>query len=743
MVVPWLAGAALVWAAGCRTETGDDAAADECAQTCGEHATCDPVIDRCYCDPGTWGDPVAGCEPHPDVCAQAEQRVGHSACTHDLPDEDTWRRLSIGHGNHASFSRGAKYFVPAVPDPRLPILIADTNWYRTHFCVLAEAFEPLFPGVTYEDYQALILARETREYYGGTISELSVPGPQGERFIFTVEILGDEDEWLSQEQIYGVYRQLQDRFGAGELSYHPDSPLHVEQAETWDDPPFPVTIVAEAPGPQYEAYTPGLAFGRVRRFTDDDLVDGRIGPFGWQDIVVVDEPPVTLEGVMAAAVTGARQDILTHLNVLSALRGTPNVHVANALDVFEPFEGQLVRLEVLPTEYSVREATVEEAEAHWAQQRPRAELNAPPDRDGTEPTSLDAIPVATAAERTAAVSRYGAKATGLAVLRSVGDTEHVVRGFGVPMGAYFAFMEANEWEVPVEGGVERLTYAATLERWLDDAIFRSDAERREQWLTALREEIETHGVVDPALLESLRTQIEAEFGDATTMVRFRSSSNAEDSLSFNGAGLYQSVSGCALDAPTDAESACEAGRRSKPMAEALTRVWASLWSFGAYEEREYYQLDHRQVGMGMLANPRFVDELANGVALTGNPTELEDPRYTINVQRGEVPVVSSTPGLVAELNRIRVGDGTVSVDRVVQSSLVPEGGVVLDDAQLLELGTLLQNIADVYPVDAEPPEDTKVMLDLEFKITAEGRLMLKQVRPFAAQPYEIGEGRCR
>ncbi|MEM7159773.1 MAG: hypothetical protein AAF799_43430 [Myxococcota bacterium] len=34
--------------------------------------------------------------------------------------------------------------------------------------------------------------------------------------------------------------------------------------------------------------------------------------------------------------------------------------------------------------------------------------------------------------------------------------------------------------------------------------------------------------------------------------------------------------------------------------EALTRVWVSSWSFGGYEEPEYYQPDHRQVGMGML-----------------------------------------------------------------------------------------------------------------------------------------------
>jgi hypothetical protein len=454
--------------------------------------------------------------------------------------------------------------------------------------------------------------------------------------------------------------------------------------------------------------------------------------------------PVAIEGVMVVVITEARQDVLTHLNVLSSLRGTPNLKVDDALEVLEPYEGKLVRLEALTTYYSIREASVAEAEAHWAEQRPHAELGAPPDLEFTALLDLDLVPVADPAERTQAVSRFGSKAAGLAVLRSIADPEHVVKGFGIPMSAYLRFMEGSSWQAPVAGGTQEATYAETITLWLADEAFRSDAAVRAARLEALRTEMIARGVVDPELLEEIRAQITAVTGSAQTMMRLRSSSNAEDSLAFNGAGLYESVSACGPDEASDAASACDPGRDPAPLAAALVRVWASLWSLGAYEERELYQLDHAQVGMGVLCNPRFEDERANGVAFTGNPIDPDDPRLTINVQVGETDVVTHHPGVLAELDRVRVEDGqVVSIEREVASSLVPEGQVVLDDDRLRELALLLDGVRASYPVDATPPEGTVVMLDVEFKRTADGVLMLKQIRPFAARPYAVGEGSCR
>ena len=728
----------------CSDENSPSVEPDACEATCGDGAYCDTASARCFCEVGFAGDPQVECRPHDDTCAEAKARVGHSVCELQVRDPSTFTVLSIGHGKDPSVSRAVKYLVPAKPDARLPVSFIDTNWYRTHHCFISQGFEPLFPGSTYTDYKNLVIEKDLREYYGGTISELSELGPDGPRYVFSVETYPVEEALLSVDEIYGVFRQIEDRFSVGALSYIARQPIYVEQAMAWEDPPFPITILPEAVGPQYEAYTPGLAYGWVRRFTDAEFVEAGAAAFGWQDILVLETPPLVLEGVMAASVTSGRQDILTHLNVLSALRGTPNLKVANALDVFAPYDGQLVRLEAFADYYSIRQATVEEAGAYWTEQRPSAELNAPPDREYGDLVSLDEIPVDTSDARRQAVSRFGSKASGLAVLRSVGDTDHIVRGFGIPMGAYFAFMDANSWEAPVVGGTQTATYAETITLWLADDDFLADRELRATWLQSLREEMTTNGVVDPMLLDTVRAEIATVVGDANTMVRFRSSSNAEDSLTFNGAGLYDSVSGCGPDVASDSASTCEPDRGPKPVAVALKRVWASLWYFGAYEEREFYRLGHSDVGMGVLVNPRFAFEQANGVVFTGNPTDPDDPRLTINVQVGEVPVVNATPGTIAELDRVLVKNGkVVSIARETASSLVAQGEFVLDNDRLAELVELLSDVAAVYPVDATPPPGTTVMLDAEFKITADGDLILKQIRPFAAHPYQPDTDNCR
>lgn len=140
-------------------------------------------------------------------------------------------------------------------------------------------------------------------------------------------------------------------------------------------------------------------------------------------------------------------------------------------------------------------------------------------------------------------------------------------------------------------------------------------------------------MVDDDLLQILAFKIESVFSDLSTMVCFRSSSNVEDALVFNGAGLYESISVCALDILDESDrnvSFCDPSCNSERTIErVLKKVWASLWTFRAHEERSFYQIDPNDAVMGIAVTRAFLNEDANGVVFTGSARDVEDKRYVI------------------------------------------------------------------------------------------------------------------
>ncbi|HWB82270.1 MAG TPA: PEP/pyruvate-binding domain-containing protein, partial [Nannocystaceae bacterium] len=667
-------------------------------------------------------------------CAEAEDRLGHRVCVHEVDSDDTWRLYSIGGGlTDGSSRRVGKYLVPAVDDARLPTVFSDANHYRLHYCLMSRGFAPLFPNLTTGQYAQLILTRASREFYGGATFEFTEPSPTA--FGFTVENAKNPDELVTIDEVYEVYRGLQDRFPIGELAFLPYGEPQVEAVAKWSDTPFPIAAPVGA-APTYEVYTPGIAYGRVRIVRPGDTT-----AFGWQDIVVFDDVPLDLEGVMAAAITGARQDILSHLNVLSGQRGTPNFFVDDAIDQLEMFEGQLVRVQAFGAGYLVVPTTEAEAQAHWAETRPHAELERAPDLAFETFDAFDAIPSDTPEGRSDARARFGAKTTGLAVLSQLLDPRYQTTGFGIPFHYYDAFMRDNAWMVDLGQGPVLTSYADTIAAWLDDEAFRTDATIRKARLEQLRAEMTANGVVSPELVVALRARIAEEFGSENVMVRVRSSSNTEDTPQFNGAGLYDSKSACAADSanPDAANSACDEDKDPRTLEAALAAVWASLWNFGAFEERDYYQIDHAMVAMGASVSLQYEGEQANGVAFSGNPRDPRSDQYLINAQHGETDVVGNDSGVTAELSYLTIENGdVVGIDRVVASSLVPAGQVVLSDAQLEELGAVLADLAAVFPFDFQLDDGSTPLLDVEFKITAAGQLVIKQARSFVGTPLLAG-----
>jgi len=238
--------------------------------------------------------------------------------------------------------------------------------------------------------------------------------------------------------------------------------------------------------------------------------------------------------------------------------------------------------------------------------------------------------------------------------------------------------------------------------------------------------------LNPDVLDAISDRIVEVFGTETFGVRFRSSSNAEDSLEFSGAGLYESVSACVADerdADTIGPSHCDADEDDEETVTfGLTTEWSWLWGTAAWEERNWYGMDQTKVAMGILVFTHYIDEQANMVAFSGVPGTMGDDRFMVNAQEGDLAVVSSEPGVYPETDLLTFTDGEVSlIDRVSAGSEVPE---VLTDAELEELGRTFYDIDQVYPLDYDVPEGHDVVWDTEWKIDATGQLKIKQIRPY-------------
>lgn len=691
---------------------------------CGDGAS---LSDR---DDGDGGIPSgdAGGAPEERQCDEAAARLGHPACLHRIVSDAEWQAVSLPV-DLVDQVRATKYFVPVTDGARLKPLFVDAHYYTMHYDFMVEAFGELFEPFDTAMYLKLLFDPALREYFVGEVIEYLRPG--GEPLI-GFYVVGDTatPELVGCGEIQRVYEELTGRMSGFELAVVPFDAAQRSFIDRCRLPVFDPFASLE-----YELYHHGVGYGIVRRHTRSSLADAQEdGALGWQDIVAVDEAPFDIEVVVSGVVTGTRQSPLSHLGVRSASRGTPNCYRKDATEYLGPWEGKLVKMTCGLDNLTVSEATREEAEAFWAGLRPAPVTLPEPDVTFTDLVALHDIPVQDADGRRLSLTRFGAKARNLAWLYRNVNPDLQLGGFGIPVAHYRSFIDTNSWTVDLGDGPETLAFAETIERLLAHPSFRSDGRFRRERLAALRGAMNS-SPCDDALLMALASKIVEVFGGEEIMIRFRSSSNAEDDLRFNGAGLYDSTSACladALDGDDQGPSRCdEEESAERDICRALKTVWSSLWESGAYEEREWYGIDHERAAMGILVNTRTKAEQANIVAFTGNPLALNDARYLVSAQTGDLDAVSSEPGTWPEQALLTLTDGAVSgIDYTLSSSELPEGEHVLSTTQLKEMGAILYELAGIYPIDAPAPEEGEVYLDTEWKVTSAGRLVIKQIRPF-------------
>jgi len=489
-----------------------------------------------------------------------------------------------------------------------------------------------------------------------------------------------------------------------ELVFHPTS-QHQEELAAGLPGDIPVVTTDELyDGIDYQPLNLGETIGQVRILTVGELEAGYVSP---REIAVLDRVPNDISTV-AGVVTEEFQTPLSHVNVLSQQRGTPNMGLRNARAIFAAHAGGWVRLTVGAFEWSVEPATEEEADRWWEAHRPTPVEVPVPDLTVTTLVEIDDVDLGD-------IASVGGKAAHFGELRNIAEGVTVRDAFVVPVHFYVQFVQDNGFD-------------AQIDAMLADERFRSDGAYRRLRLAELQAAIEV-APIDPALVAAVEARILEKFGDVR--VKFRSSTNAEDLEGYSGAGLYTSK-GAQVGDPAD------------PVAGAMGGVWASLWNFRAFEEREWVAIDHHDVAMALLVCASYTDEAANGVAISANPFDPgptgEDGFY-VNAQAGDASVVSPDPGVVADqivYYHFHLGRPATYL---AHSSLLPAGQTVLSREELFELGTALDAVRTHFGAFYDPPEGfAQLPMDVEWKLTpgaaGERHVELKQARPWPGRGSE-------
>ena len=347
--------------------------------------------------------------------------------------------------------------------------------------------------------------------------------------------------------------------------------------------------------------------------------------------------------------------------------------------------------------WTLSAATPEEVNAHYESSRPaRAQT---PERDlsvtGIMPLSQIGFEDWKA---------FGVKAANVAVLGDLGFPEGTVPdGFAIPFYFYDEFMKANGLYDDVR-------------EMLADPDFQSDFEVQDDLLDDLRDDIKD--AESPQWMIDALTAMHAAWPEDQSL-RYRSSTNNEDLPGFNGAGLYDSKT----QKPDETE---EDG-----IDKSLKQVFASLWNFRAFTEREFHRIDHLAAAMGVLVHPNYTDELANGVAVSFDPASGRYDRYYVNTQVGEDLVTNPEAHSVPEELLLRRRSSYIVLST---SSQVPPGRLLMSDPQMVYLSQRLTLIHDHFKGLYRPAAGDPFAMEIEFKITSDNILAIKQARPWVFGP---------
>lgn len=479
----------------------------------------------------------------------------------------------------------------------------------------------------------------------------------------------------------------------------------------------------------FQIMNKGTAYGTIRKLTAKELDTAIVS---MHDILVLETLPAEIP-LVAASISKDAQTSLSHVNLAAKARKTPNIafNGHDFPDSLLALNGKLVKLVAISDTYTIEETSIEEAKKYW-------EKNARKPMTLTYDLSDSGLVEFKDLNFNSAKS-VGVKVANLAELHKV-IPDNSPDGFGVPFYHYSNFLnystivadmcEKSYEDCVKEGRSEKICKqvldicaetsknGTSLRNYISTIIkrddFTVDARLREATLDNIIYMFK-HSPIEKGFGEALDSKVYKMFGEAS--VRLRSSTNSEDLADFNGAGLYESYKATRKDGDLPSDE--------------IPKVWASVWTYKAFEERTLWNIDHMSVQMAVAVHKGFPDELANGVIITQNIADPSMAGIYVNAQVGELSITNPEGGERPEkFSIIPSANGVQSV--VTQYSTLSPKSSILTEKETLELYRLVMK-AQYYFSELYKKNPDSFALDLEFKLMKDGsgrKLFLKQIRPY-------------
>ena len=594
-----------------------------------------------------------------------------------LPDRATFETYAYADSDERLF---LKYLVFDVDTDRPRVYFQNSNLYNSH-----------------GDFTGAIGLTQVARFRGSVIYDPALVTPDGRPGVYYYENawegLSVGNSFAHATRIHTVIAASMPLLEDNLALYFPGYDIlnYQDELTLFKDSRIPLLFDSDiVSGTDFLALNPGEGYGRLRVLASDERPHAR-------DIALYEALPNELPRV-AGIISTVPQTPLSHVNLRAIQDGIPNAFIRDARDdpAIAPLIDGFVRYEVTDDGWELHTATKAEVDAHYEAARPAQPQT--PERDlavtGIKPLSQIGFEDWTA---------FGVKAANVAVLGTLRFPAGTVPdGFAIPFYFYDEFMKVHD-------------FYTRIETMLADPDFQTDFEVQDDMLDDLRDDIEDAD--SPRWIVDDLTTMHATYPEGQSL-RYRSSTNNEDLPGFNGAGLYDSKT-------QNPDETVEDG-----IDKSLKGVFASLWTFRAFTEREFYRIDHLATAMGVLVHPNYKDELANGVAVSFDPTDPlygNDDWYYVNTQVGEDLVTNPEAHSVPEEILI-YKDGTYRVLAI--SNQVPLGQLLMSNAQLTQLRDHLTAIHDHFEALYDPATGEPFAMEIEFKITNEDILAIKQARPW-------------